>query len=398
MCEDDVLAMLHEACRKSSIEDVRLALSQGVNVNACITGSAGTVLDYAVYVGDVDICRLLIEHGADVNSGTPLITAAHQGHESVCELLIAKGADPNRYAHDGCLALTQAAWRGYAKICALLISGGADTNQIDKFVGSFPLLNATYEQSDDGEGSFETCTVLLNAGANIDQADSSGLTTLMDVAKRGNIETCCLLLTRGAGIDLLNSAGETAIDLAMSARHPETAMLLSVCKQGDQKGRIRELAILDCAKLITSLPERFDDYFQKASAARLPVESRDRQAANGLTLENTETGDQSRADSAFEHGDDKDLEEFDRCIANSPHQRWDGIVRPSSTRFRHWFSDFTEAQQLARWLAVSSGQEIPLCLHQGEWRFSEKALEILDAMDEFAAHCSDDSDAHQQHW
>ena len=208
-------------CIRDRIGTVRLVISHGVNVNAKLTGSNYVVLCHAAYGGDADICRLLLEHGADVELGnkdgdTPLTLAASQGRESICELLVAKGADPNRYAPNGCLALTQAAWKGYAKICALLISAGADTNQTDKFQGSFPLLNATYEQSDDGEGSLETCIVLLDAGADINQADSSGLTTLMDVAKKGDVRICQLLLTRGADINLADKKGLNAMAHAVS--------------------------------------------------------------------------------------------------------------------------------------------------------------------------------------
>lgn len=53
-------------CRRNHVDVVRLLIAHGVNVNAKdIAGSAP--LHWACFNGHIDIVRLLIAHGADVN-------------------------------------------------------------------------------------------------------------------------------------------------------------------------------------------------------------------------------------------------------------------------------------------------------------------------------------------
>jgi ankyrin repeat protein len=64
-----------------------------------------TPLHGAAIEGHVDVCKLLLAAGANVNTQgrvnscevecTPLHTAAKYGHVEVCELLLAAGADVN---------------------------------------------------------------------------------------------------------------------------------------------------------------------------------------------------------------------------------------------------------------------------------------------------------------
>ena len=54
---------------------------------------------WAALGGDVEICRMLIEAGADIDAAgnrgnTALMFAAERGHAEVCRVLIEAGADP----------------------------------------------------------------------------------------------------------------------------------------------------------------------------------------------------------------------------------------------------------------------------------------------------------------
>ena len=85
------------AARKGDLAAVKAQLDKGVNVNAKNRYGA-TALAYACDRGNVDIVKLLIERGADVNvkdsfyGATPISWASGNGHTEVVKLLLDKGA------------------------------------------------------------------------------------------------------------------------------------------------------------------------------------------------------------------------------------------------------------------------------------------------------------------
>ena len=203
ICEDDMLELLHRACGEGEINEVHRLLDQGTKVNDAITGLSQTALFYAAARGHADICALLIERGAKVNNAKnnefcPLSTAVFWGHKEVCSVLLHHGADSNLCDSGGRTPLSIGAWQGHAEICDLLLKHGADVNLPQKSDGSPPLMLSTYSQNTqtDIDTRVETCTVLLDRGANVDLTNELGRTTLMDVAFKGDEEICKLLLER----------------------------------------------------------------------------------------------------------------------------------------------------------------------------------------------------------
>jgi ankyrin repeat protein len=59
---------------------------------------------------------------------TPLFGAASVGRIDICKLLITCGADVNALNMRGSTPLNEATWRGYTNTCNFLISYGADVN------------------------------------------------------------------------------------------------------------------------------------------------------------------------------------------------------------------------------------------------------------------------------
>lgn len=79
------------------------------------TDTAGyTALHYAARAGHLEICRLLLSHGASVDcrtragQATPLHRAATAGRLEVCQLLLDKGADFQAMDADGKTVLDRA--------------------------------------------------------------------------------------------------------------------------------------------------------------------------------------------------------------------------------------------------------------------------------------------------
>ena len=85
----------------------------------------------------IDMARMLIDNGADVNKesplGTPLMNAATNAWNlEIVDMLIKSGADVNKQDKDGKTALFYAASGGNDDIVMLLLKSGADADIKDK--------------------------------------------------------------------------------------------------------------------------------------------------------------------------------------------------------------------------------------------------------------------------
>jgi ankyrin repeat protein len=184
---------VHQAVRDGNVERVSQLLDSGSDVNAIESSGAAEVfyggkrleytpLHWAAFLGDLQMVKLLISKGADLNPvdhsyGTPLHLAAEQARVEVVKFLLNKGARVNVSNPSwGHTPLHRAAWGpvvsrfgqeakdlgadpnpDYKKIIALLVAEGAEINVRDH-EGETPL-----DQAIEG-GSAETVTLLKRYG------------------------------------------------------------------------------------------------------------------------------------------------------------------------------------------------------------------------------------------
>lgn len=121
-----------EMVKIGDIAAVTAALDEGAAVDQ--TEGGITALYVASESGNVELAKLLIDRGADVNQTvklqqTPLYAAVKKGHAAMVELLLSSGADPNKRAKRQ-TPLHVASDSGCLQCATYLVGAGAEVNAL----------------------------------------------------------------------------------------------------------------------------------------------------------------------------------------------------------------------------------------------------------------------------
>ncbi len=181
------------------------------NGNSCDTMKSKPII-FASATDQIEIAKLLIENGADINETdntgiTTLMEASSNGQLEIVKLLIEKGADVNKVNAYGETALAVASYYGHLEIVRLLIEKGADVNEVDKN-GRTALMEAS------PNGWLEIIKLLIEKGADVNKADIHGTTALAVASHYGHLEIVRLLIEKGADINKVDENGNTALAFA----------------------------------------------------------------------------------------------------------------------------------------------------------------------------------------
>ena len=231
---------------------LRLLLKLGADVNAADSDRLYTPLTMAIAEKcRLSIIRLLLDAGADVNSEVhrgfnALYSAVYYqtNHAELLRLLLDAGADPNPPSDPPFhTALYLALTHGDGQVAQLLLAAGADLARaadIDSLRRDFRrLMNegqciapATLLLHEVLRVLTENVTplnirLLLEAGAEVNQADDDGATPLMLACRRADDPAFIrLLLEAGADIFARDAKGDTPYDYARRSDHAEQTLAL----------------------------------------------------------------------------------------------------------------------------------------------------------------------------
>ena len=204
---------LLEAVKKGDVEKVKSILKDSPSAfsksDVNQKGHTGDLpLTVAASAGNLEIVKLLVEHGAIIDAGkdagnrTPLIEASGRGHADVVQYLIAKGADVQAKGNGLTPLLAAFAWGSLrlgppgdkAKTIRILLENGADVNVQDESwlkTGRTPLMYAVLQ------GDAALVQTFLAKGARLDLKNKDGDTAL-SLAKKDGLEYIAQLLEKPA--------------------------------------------------------------------------------------------------------------------------------------------------------------------------------------------------------
>lgn len=235
--EKDNIRLLLEASEYGNINVIEELIKLKVNINLVDSdGDGGTALIVAAQNGQDEVINLLIEnkvdinyavvnkHDKDTNGVNALWVATQSGYIKAVDILIKAGSKINVHNDNGYTALIVASEYGYNEIVNLLIDANLDNYDM---INSKTIDGETALTLASKNGHNKTVIKLLQAGANVNEINITGITALMMAVINNKIQIV-KQLTQHKDIDLdeQNTDGCTALIFAIEENNNDMIDLL----------------------------------------------------------------------------------------------------------------------------------------------------------------------------
>ena len=163
-------------------------------------------------LGDIEQAKTWLDAGLAPDFmgsriGSGLMIGAWEGNIDMMRLFISRGADINRMNGNGETAIILAAWRGHLEAVKWLVERGARINAPARQWS--PLHYAVFA------GHREVADYLMGQGANINALSTNGSSVLMMAIYEGREELARHLIEKGADRTPRNDWGDGALEWAM---------------------------------------------------------------------------------------------------------------------------------------------------------------------------------------
>jgi uncharacterized protein len=244
------------AVKSKQLRAVQILLENGASIDIrdrLTEFDQWTPLMHAAYLGAIQILKLLLQAGANVESidthgRTALILASEAKQNNAITPLLQAGANPNYQDREGNTALTYACRKHHAWIAKKLLENGASKNLVKEFLlmnasrrGAVHDVRKLIEQGAEVNAKYgdtaltiaaaydygDVIDELVHSGADLNLRDSTGFTPLIRAATNGRLENVQFLIKAGADQNLVvPEIGWTAIDYARYHEHWEIVRFL----------------------------------------------------------------------------------------------------------------------------------------------------------------------------
>ncbi|UCC82654.1 MAG: ankyrin repeat domain-containing protein [Gemmatimonadota bacterium] len=226
VADEDGETPLHGAIRRNRSAVASFLLEHGADTEVRNARGRTPLLLVARETGNIEMARLLIGAGADVNTvsrynETPLDLAAWRGFRGLVNLFLDSGARlpaAGTWAAQSLIMLS--AEKGLDRLFVLLDDSGADLTMRNDNDGS--LLHSASQG-----GSAMIVARLLEAGFDVNERDRYGRVPLHYAAELGREDVAQTLLDRGAEIDARSLSGASAYNTAETVGRESMARLLA---------------------------------------------------------------------------------------------------------------------------------------------------------------------------
>lgn len=239
---------LHLAVRENDLKSVDALIKRGADVKVATRYSV-TPIQIAAMNGNAAILRRLLDAGADVNTTTPggetvLMTATRTGKADAVTLLLERGANVNaKESTRGQTALMWAVTENHPELVKLLVARGADVKAQTTIVtpkgeyvparaggasGNGIIRQRALPTKDGGmtpllfavrDGNVAIVRMLLELGADINQASGNHTSPLLISLLNGQVTLATELLERGADPNLADDYKRGALFAAIELRN-----------------------------------------------------------------------------------------------------------------------------------------------------------------------------------